>query len=338
MLISVFNPEQLSNTILKDAIKRRTTDIHFTPTDKTVGIYFRINGYRWFYKEIAFKHYQSLLSYYKFNSGMDIAEKFIPQNGTLTFEADNQKYYLRLSTLPTNLNESLAIRLLSTNFFPQLKDLFLFQDQADTLMKWMEARAGIILTTGPTGSGKTSTMYALIKEATERHGYQAITLEDPVEHPIRNLLQVQVNEKTGFDYHVGLKAALRHDPDMIMIGEIRDENTAKFAFRAAFTGHLVLSTVHAKNAFGTIFRLREMGIKDVDMKEAIIGICSQQLILTNQNVKKQIRGRAAIAELLTGDHLLKAIDGFPPHQHADYETFEHLRGKAHALGYIPATS
>ncbi|MGM8214103.1 competence type IV pilus ATPase ComGA [Bacillaceae bacterium W0354] len=334
----MINPETISKTIITDAINRGTTDIHFTPNDESVAIHFRINGYRWFYKELPLKVYQLLLSYYKFNSGMDIAEKYIPQSGTLIFNFEKHAFHLRLSTLPTKLNESLAIRLLSTDFFPKLDELFLFPSQSERLMNWMEMPAGIILFTGPTGSGKTTSMYALIKEATEKHGFQAITLEDPVEHPINNLLQVQVNEKVGFDYHIGLKAALRHDPDLIMVGEIRDENTARFAFRAALTGHLVLSTVHARNAYGTIFRLKEMGINKVDMKESIIGICSQQLIAINQIERRKIRGRAAIAELLTGQYLLHAIDGIPPEKQMGFYSFERLRRKAHALGFTSLSS
>lgn len=327
------SPEKISNSILSDAIIRGASDIHFIPNEQSVGIYLRINGYRWFYKEINLKIYKSLLSYYKFNSGMDIAEKYIPQSGTLMYRFQSNTFHLRLSTLPLKQEESLAIRLLSTEQFPKVNELFLFPSQAKKLNEWMESKAGIILFAGPTGSGKTTSMYALIKESIERYGYQAITLEDPVEHPIRNLLQVQVNEKVGFDYHVGLKAALRHDPDIIMVGEIRDENTAKFAFRAALTGHLVLTTVHSKSAYGTIFRLREMGIKNSDMKESIIGICSQRLIMLKKQVSRYDRQRAAIAELLSGDDLIKAIDGYRPYKIKGYYSFDRLRRKAYALGF-----
>lgn len=330
---SVNSPEKISNSILSDAIIRGASDIHFIPNEQSVGIYLRINGYRWFYKEINLKIYKSLLSYYKFNSGMDIAEKYIPQSGTLMYRFQSNTFHLRLSTLPLKQEESLAIRLLSTEQFPKVNELFLFPSQAKKLNEWMESKAGIILFAGPTGSGKTTSMYALIKESIERYGYQAITLEDPVEHPIRNLLQVQVNEKVGFDYHVGLKAALRHDPDIIMVGEIRDENTAKFAFRAALTGHLVLTTVHSKSAYGTIFRLREMGIKNSDMKESIIGICSQRLIMLKKQVSRYDRQRAAIAELLSGDDLIKAIDGYRPYKIKGYYSFDRLRRKAYALGF-----
>ncbi|TFB23815.1 type II/IV secretion system protein [Filobacillus milosensis] len=327
------NPELHSNSILNEAIHKGATDIHFNPKTDDVSIYFRINGYRWFYKDLPYDAYHSLISYYKFISGMDIAEKRIPQNGTILHHVESQPYDLRLSTLPTKHIESLAIRILSKDYYPKLKQLFLFPSQGTRLLGWIKQRAGMILFTGPTGSGKTTTMYALLKSSIEHYGFQAITLEDPVEQSIHDLLQVQVNEKAGFNYDVGLKAALRHDPDIIMVGEIRDAETARFALRAALTGHLVMSTVHAKSAYGTISRLNEMGLSKADLKETIIGIASQQLVPIKQIQSKQSRGRAAIAELLTGDYLNKALDGFPPESRKGYQTFEILRRKAYALGY-----
>ncbi|RPF55641.1 competence type IV pilus ATPase ComGA [Aquisalibacillus elongatus] len=329
------DPEIQSSKLLTEAIKNSATDIHFTPNDYGISIHFRINGYRWYYGEISYKSYHTLLSYYKFSSGMDIAEHRIPQNGTIQFQGKDYLYDLRLSTLPTRDIESLAIRLLPTNYFPDIEHLFVFPSQASQLVSWINKRAGMILFTGPTGSGKTTTMYALLKKSIELYGFQAITLEDPVEQPIQNLLQVQVNEKAGFDYDVGLKAALRHDPDVIMVGEIRDEKTAKFAFKTALTGHLVLSTVHAKDAYGTIARLKEMGMKQSDLSESIIGIASQQLVKMDRTNKSE-QTRAALAELLTGQNLKQALMGKPPTP--DYQSFQDLRRKAHAHGYISQSS
>ncbi|GEL77345.1 competence type IV pilus ATPase ComGA [Tenuibacillus multivorans] len=332
------NPEQFSNRIMNEALRKRATDIHFIPIDESVLIYFRINGYRWFYQNLSFKVYHGLMSYYKFVSGMDIAEKRLPQNGTMLYQLNQHTYDLRLSTLPTQNLESLAIRILPKDYFPDLEQLFIFPKQALKLMEWVQQQAGIILFTGPTGSGKSTSMYALVKKAIETYKFQAITLEDPVEQSIQNLLQVQVNEKAGFNYDVGLKAALRHDPDMIMIGEIRDEETARFAFRAALTGHLVISTVHAKNAFGTLSRLNEMGLHKSDLSQSIIGIASQQLINISISSSEDIGRRAAIAELLTGNNLDQAINGFPPESNHSYQTFAMLRRKAYALGYTHLSS
>src|SRR5690606_33165554 len=156
--------------------------------------------------------------------------------------------------------------------------LFLFKNQLTKIKQWMNFRAGLILISGPTGSGKTTTLYALLEETLKNGSFQTITLEDPIEKNIDDILQVQVNEKAGITYQTGLKAALRHDPDIIMVGEIRDRHTAKFALEASLTGHLVLSTIHAKNTIGTIQRLLEMGLTRVELEQSLIGISSIQLI------------------------------------------------------------
>ncbi|MET3684287.1 competence protein ComGA [Alkalibacillus flavidus] len=321
-------PDQLSETILKHAVEHHATDIHFSPEELDVPIYFRINGYRWFYKRISSKEYQTLVSYYKFSSGMDIAEHRLPQDGTLSYHVNQQAYFLRLSTLPLDETESLAIRLLPNYHTPSLDQLFLFPEQRDTLLNWIKQPAGIILFTGPTGSGKSSTMFTLMQEAIKQYGYQAISLEDPIEKQVDQILQVQVNEKAGFDYDVGLKAALRHDPDVITVGEIRDQATASFAFRAALTGHLVLTTVHAKNATGTIDRLLDMGISKTDLKQTLIGIASQKLV-TLSHKGQQLFGqpRAAIAEILEGNQLQQAINGYQDKEINGFQSFEVIQGR-----------
>nr|WP_289036699.1 competence type IV pilus ATPase ComGA [uncultured Allobacillus sp.] len=332
-------PEVLSKTILMDATTYLATDIHFSPGPNECHIYFRINGYRWFYKKIPRKQYQSLLSYYKFRSGMDIAENRLPQDGTLSSQVNDNTYFLRLSTLPLKDTESLAIRVLPEQYEPNIEELFVFSSQAKQLMKWLKSSSGIILFTGPTGSGKSSTMYALLKQATKEYGYQSITLEDPIEQSVEKILQVQVNEKSGFDYDVGLKAALRHDPDVIMVGEIRDDQTAKFAIRAALTGHLVLSTIHARNTFGTLTRLKQMGIPPSDLHESIIGIVAQQLVELSPAYKEVSHtSRSAIAELLSGQALKRAIDGISPNNSKEFLSLDRIRRKAHAEGIIQIKS
>ncbi|MGP4072470.1 competence type IV pilus ATPase ComGA [Piscibacillus sp. B03] len=334
----MFSPDKYSYKMLSKAIDKSASDIHFTPKDHHIEVYFRVNGYRWFYESLSMKSYHNLLRFFKFNSGMDIAEKRLPQNGTILHQTKWHSYDLRLSTLPTKVTESLAIRIIPKDVFPNIESLFLFPNQAKHLLNWINHRAGMLLFTGATGSGKTTTMYSLIRKSIELYGYQAITLEDPVEQQVDNLLQVQVNENSGFSYDVGLKAALRHDPDIILVGEIRDENTAKFAFKAALTGHLVLSTIHAKDAFGTISRLKAMGLSDIDLQETIIGIASQQLLTISQPFKRPSIRRAAIAEILSGKALSKAIEGVPPSHQEGYQSFQSLRRKAYALGFIKQTS
>jgi competence protein ComGA len=263
---------------------------------------------------------------------MDIGEIRKPQNGVLTHRISTQLYSLRLSTLPVNQQESLAIRILPQQTDLNLDHLFLFPSQLNKLKKWITHRAGIILFTGPTGSGKTTTLYALLESILQEKSYQAITLEDPVEKQIQNLLQVQVNEKAGITYQTGLKAALRHDPDIIMVGEIRDAYTAQFAFDASLTGHLVFSTLHAKNTQGTIHRLLEMGLNASDLEQSLIAVASLQLLPLS--IQKHAERRGAILELLEGEQLLSTLKGAGPFKQNHYHTFEHLRKKAFAYGFI----
>ncbi len=196
----------------------------------------------------------------------------------------------------------------------------------------MTNRSGIILFTGPTGSGKTTTLYTLLQTILSEKSYQTITLEDPVEKDIHDILQVQVNEKAGVTYQTGLKAALRHDPDIIMIGEIRDHFTAQFAFDASLTGHLVLSTLHAGSAQGTIQRLLEMGVNNVDLKQSLIAVAALQLVPIS--TARHSARRAAIMEMLDGNTLDNALNGKSLRKADQFGTFQHLRKKAYAYGFI----
>ncbi|MFB1050371.1 competence type IV pilus ATPase ComGA [Paraliobacillus sp. JSM ZJ581] len=322
-----------SKKILYDALDNDASDIHFCPFSSMVKIYLRIHGERVLHNEISLNQYNRLISYFKFTAGMDIGEKRKPQNGAIIINYQKRSIALRISSLPVHQSESLAIRLLPQNEATSLNQLFLFPYQLKQIKKWVSHRSGVILFTGPTGSGKTTTLYALLQTLLKEHSYQTITLEDPIEKEIENLLQVQVNEKSGVSYHVGLKAALRHDPDIIMVGEIRDEKTAQFVFHAAYTGHLVLSTLHAKDAFGTIYRLKEMGISQTDLRQSLIAVASLELlpILINNTPS-----RAAISELLEGNLLHEAIGSQKTADHT-FHTFKQLRRKAYAYGFTNKT-
>ncbi|MDC3415506.1 competence type IV pilus ATPase ComGA [Aquibacillus salsiterrae] len=326
---------QLSGSLLFSAIQKSASDIHLCPSLSNAEIFFRIQGTRVFHQFISHEEYETLLTYYKFTSGMDIGETRKPQHGTIHYQFQHQKYSLRLSTLPVNKLESLAIRILPQNQSPSLEHLFLFPNQLNKIKQWISHRSGIILFTGPTGSGKTTTLYALLQSLLIDHSFQAITLEDPIEKEMGNILQVQVNEKAGITYNVGLKAALRHDPDILMVGEIRDQETAHFAFQASLTGHLVLSTLHAKNAIGTIHRLIEMGIKETELDQCLIAVASLQLIPINMNY--QMKSRAAILELLDGKLLKDVIQGNSDTVKNHLYSFEQLRRKAFAYGYTDQT-
>nr|WP_255437681.1 competence type IV pilus ATPase ComGA [Thalassobacillus sp. CUG 92003] len=314
------------------ALQSTATDIHFSPYQENVPVHFRVHGKRIYHSSLTVQTYQKMLSYLKFVSGMDIGEIKRPQNGTLPFRNGADTFSLRLSTLPVTGNESLAIRVLPQSQHLPLEQLFLFPSQHAKIKQWLLQRNGVILLTGPTGSGKTTTLYALVQSVLSHHSYQAITLEDPIEKDLNNIIQVQVNERAGITYDAGLKAALRHDPDVIMVGEIRDYQTARFAFQAAQTGHLVISTIHAKNAFGTVLRLKDMGIAQSTLEQTLISIASQQLVTLTCG--PHLPSRAAIVEIMEKEILSKALRNIPPEEQPSFQSFAKLRRRAYAYGFI----
>lgn len=325
----------IANKLLEHACHKQSSDIHFHPnpmTDET-KIFYRILGKRTYIRTIKNALYQVLLTYFKYSSNMDIGETRKPQNGTLSFDSiQKDRYSLRLSTLPLSSLESLTIRILPQEHTPLLEQLFLFPTQFKQMKKWLKYKSGIILLTGPTGCGKTTTMYALLEAMLAEKTCQAITLEDPIERKIDEVLQVEVNERAGISYRSGLKAALRHDPDVLLIGEIRDEATAQFAFQAALTGHLVLSTLHAKDASGTIDRLVDLGINRTDIQQSLLAVGAIQLLPIGR--QGDIQQRAAIVELLDGTILENIIRGDRYQMKHQYHSFEHLMEKAYLYGFI----
>lgn len=319
--------------LLKDSFEQNASDIHFypLPNSEVVAIFYRQLGKRIYIREITRAFYNILITYFKFTANMDIGDTRRPQNGMITWETKDNVYQLRLSTLPVNKSESLTIRILPQNKVQKLEELFLFPFQYKRIKQWLNNESGIILFTGPTGSGKSTTMYSLLEELIEQRASQVITLEEPIERKVDHALQVEVNERAGITYQSGLKAALRHDPDVILIGEIRDEETATFTLRASLTGHLVLTTLHAKNALGTIERLLDLGIRQVDLRQSLIGIAALRLIPII--TKGEIRRRAAIVELLDDFSLAKAIMG-EKISDAHFHSFQYLKRKALRYGFI----
>ena len=325
---------KLSDDLFQSATKQHASDIHFYPYEQETEIYFRIHGKRTFIRTILTKQYQLLRTFFKFSANMDIGESRKPQAGTMIWSFESKDYALRISTLPHYQQETIAIRILPQNDTLPLDYLFLFPKQIKQMRRWMSHESGLILITGATGSGKSSTLYSLLETEMKERPCQIISLEDPIERKIKQILQVQINERAGISYQAGLKAALRHDPDILMVGEIRDKETAHFAVEAALTGHLVLSTLHAKNAVGTIFRLKEMGIKTADLHQILIGVGALRLIPIRRKNKQQ---RSAIGELIEGVHLTKAIEGnlqtLPEKQQ-----FKNLQRKAFAYGFTETIS
>lgn len=326
----IFSVTTYLEKLLLEAVAKQATDLHFYPNNSQTSVYFRIHGLRYLQKKLSTNHYQSILNYLKFSAGMDIGEVRRPQDGSISLQLESTKYDLRLSTLPTKQNESLAIRILPKQTSLKLMELLLFPDQVHLLKQSIAKRNGVILLTGPTGSGKTTLLYALLEDLLLDQSYQIITLEDPIEKELINIHQVQVNEKSGVTYQAGLKSALRHDPDILMVGEIRDHHTAKFVFHAAYTGHLVLTTLHAKNGLGTIHRLIEMGIKPIDIEQNLLAIASLELIPL---IKDQaIQSRRAILELLDNPLIIRYLHTFDKTA-LDYLTFNQLKRKAVTHGY-----
>lgn len=271
-------PGLLVERMLEEATLRRASDIHLRPKEDSATIMFRVDGYliEWF--KLRSDTLQAAISRLKYISQMDIGEKRFPQDGSLMQIIRDQIIQLRLSTIPTIHGEKLVIRL-----FPQqqehlsLTKLGFSSRQRQHVLRMIQSTHGLLLMTGPTGSGKTTTMYRLLEQLLHNTGLNICSLEDPVEMRIENMTQVQIQPQQGFTFARGLRAMLRQDPDVIFVGEIRDEETAEIAIRAALTGHFVLSTLHTADAVGAIARLLQMNIKPYYIASALKGVINQRL-------------------------------------------------------------
>ncbi|CAG9619272.1 competence type IV pilus ATPase ComGA [Sutcliffiella rhizosphaerae] len=340
------NIEKKCEEIIRQAVRLQVSDIHIKPLEQSANILFRLDHYLYDQEEIPLAIYNRMLSHLKFQADMDIGETRKPQNGALTLLVDTNKINLRLSTLPTFNKESLVIRILPQEDSQFLfKHLSLFQNSTRKIMSLMKHSHGLFLFTGPTGSGKTTTLYSLLEQSKNLLQRNIITLEDPVERKSKHVLQVQVNEKAGISYASGLKAILRHDPDIIMVGEIRDEETAKIATRAALTGHLVLSTLHTRDAKGAVYRLMEYGVTQQELEQTLIAVSAQRLVELKCPYcegrcsafcrKYRSHRLASVYELLYGSELKKVLDqckGKAVELH--YPTLKEVIKKGIALGFI----
>lgn len=269
---------RLLNSIIEQAVRTRASDIHIEPYQEDVRVRFRIDGDLSEIMTLPRSNLSALVTRVKIIGKMNIAEKRIPQDGRIETKINNKEIDMRISSLPTVYGEKIVIRLLDKSNFNFTKEgLGLSQYNLNTFNKILAQPYGMILVTGPTGSGKTTTLYTVLKELNviEKN---VITVEDPVEYKLKGINQVIVNPKTGLTFAAGLRSILRQDPDTIMIGEIRDGETAEIAVRAAITGHLVLSTLHTNDSPSTIARLIDMGIEPYLVSSAVVGIVSQRLV------------------------------------------------------------
>ncbi|WP_062198578.1 competence type IV pilus ATPase ComGA [Massilibacterium senegalense] len=267
---------QQAQFLLKKAVDKGCSDCHIHPFENGAHVLFRMYGKLVHFCSLPLQHYQRIISHFKFLAGMNTGERRIPQSGA--FSNADWQYEFRLSTIPTPNGESLVIRLLPQHVSVSFNELFVFSEQALFLKKLCQHEHGLIIVSGPTGSGKSTTVYAMLKEMNRQSKRQIITIEDPIEQKVEPFVQMEVNNKAGMTFHEGLRSVLRHDPDVIFIGEIRDEETAKIAIRSSLTGHLVISTMHAAYAEQVVARFLEFGISMLDIKQTMLSIICQRLV------------------------------------------------------------
>ena len=269
---------KLVNIIFARAVKDRASDIHIEPEENTSKVRNRIDGVLYEAYNLPKNLHRAIASRVKILAYMDIAESRKPQDGRIRLRVENKELDIRVSTLPTIHGENVVMRLLDkSSVLLGLKELGFSQIDLETFGKLIQNPNGIILVTGPTGSGKTTTLYAVLTTINSMEK-NIITIEDPVEYELPLIRQTQVNPKAGVTFAVGLRSFFRQDPDVIMVGEIRDKETADIAIRAALTGHLVLSTLHTNDAASTLTRLIDMGVEPFLISSSVIGIVAQRLV------------------------------------------------------------
>ncbi|MBU1070665.1 type II secretion system ATPase GspE [Myxococcota bacterium] len=266
------------NAIIFNAAKERASDIHIEPGEKEVGVRYRIDGILYETKHANKNYLNSIVARIKIMSGLDIAEKRLPQDGRIRRKIAGRDIDMRVATIPTARGERITIRLLDqSSILLGLADIGFYKEDLDKMEEIIVRPHGIILVTGPTGSGKTTTLYAGLNKI-NKPDLNILTIEDPVEYQLAGVSQVQVNPKIHLTFAAGLRSFLRHDPDVIMVGEIRDVETAEIAIQASLTGHLVLSTVHTNDSAGALTRLVDMGVEPFLVASSLIGILAQRLL------------------------------------------------------------
>jgi type II secretory ATPase GspE/PulE/Tfp pilus assembly ATPase PilB-like protein len=261
-------------------VKEESSDIHIEPFEKELRVRYRIDG-NLYQRVIPPKRYQgAIVSRIKIMSNLNIAEKRIPQDGRIQIKVADKAYDLRVSILPCNFGERVVMRILDkTKSAKEIEALELSDRDYKIITRNIERPNGIILVSGPTGSGKTTTLYSVLHRL-NKPDVNLITVEDPVEYTMMGVNQVQVNAKVGLTFAAALRSILRQDPDVVLIGEIRDRETAEIATQAALTGHLVLSTIHTNSAPATITRLIDMGVEPFLVASSLICVISQRLVRT----------------------------------------------------------
>lgn len=268
---------QLANTIFSQSVRAGASDVHVEPQEKSLRVRFRIDGVLHDVMQPPRQLHASLVSRIKVMANMDIAERRVPQDGRISMKVEGRTIDIRVASLPTAYGEKLTMRLLARGSrMITLEELGFPEAGLEEYRRAIRTPYGFILVTGPTGSGKSTTLYATLSvlNDVEKH---IITVEDPIEYRISGINQVQINTRAGLTFATGLRSILRNDPDIIMVGEIRDQETARIAVESALTGHLVISTLHTNDASGAIARLGDMGIEPFLVASSLIGVVAQRL-------------------------------------------------------------
>lgn len=293
----MFHVDLELDRIIAEGLCCEASDIHFDAIKEGISIRFRIDGVLEHKSIILGDNAIALGNRIKVCSGLDISERRIPQDGRWFWEDQKKQVTMRVSTLPSLYGETIVCRLLRNQGANLgLAELGMTKDIVQEVKELLDRPYGLLLVCGPTGSGKTATLYALLR--TLRSDLETvISLENPVEVSIPGVVQVQINEKTGLTFEKGLRAVLRQDPDTIMVGEIRDNETAQLAIQAALTGHRVLSTIHTNTAVGVVERLIDMGVEPYLVRATLMGAISQRLVRRRKD--NEYKGRIAVFELLT---------------------------------------
>jgi general secretion pathway protein E/type IV pilus assembly protein PilB len=269
---------RLVDALLSDAVKRGASDIHFEPEEGFLRFRYRIDGVLRQIRSLHKNYWSAIAVRLKVMAGMDIAETRAPQDGRITLSMSGRKVDFRVSTLPTVHGENIVLRVLDRQKgIVPLEQLHLKEEELTTLKLMVARPEGIILVTGPTGSGKTTTLYSILNYL-NNESVNIMTLEDPVEYPTTMIRQTSASETSRLDFASGIRSLMRQDPDIILVGEIRDEDTASMALRAAMTGHQVFSTLHTNSALGAIPRLLDIGVKPDILAGNIIGVVAQRLV------------------------------------------------------------
>ena len=297
---------RLINAILSEAIKDGASDIHIEPYEENLAIRFRVDGILKEKLNPNSRIAPLLNARIKVMSNLDIAERRMPQDGRMSLKLGEKWIDIRVSTLPSSFGERLVLRLLDkADASLDLRELGMSDEMTKDYLDQLKSTSGIILVTGPTGSGKTTTLYSGLNYLNDQTR-NILTVEDPIEYALEGIGQTQVNNKVGLSFAKGLRAILRQDPDVVMVGEIRDKETAETAIQASLTGHLVLSTIHTNDAVGAITRLVDMGVEPYLLASSVKMVIAQRLVRKISNEQK-LSGRIGIFEMIKIDNDIKKL-------------------------------